>query len=129
MDFVVMDEADWLVSGFRHPMEMLWPKIKDRSEFEPRLRADTPRTQYILAGATMPGTDGEAEDNPRMIVQSKWPDATWVKSRDLHRPLAGLKHRFIKVPAPLVQSCTAPLCLCAKLDNERHTPLHLLASF
>eukprot|EP00669_Euglena_mutabilis_P003367 TRINITY_DN14320_c0_g1_i1.p1 TRINITY_DN14320_c0_g1~~TRINITY_DN14320_c0_g1_i1.p1 ORF type:complete len:297 (-),score=38.88 TRINITY_DN14320_c0_g1_i1:392-1201(-) len=86
------------MSMFRGVMERILKPLKDRSDFEPRIRGGTaPETQYLLAAATMPGWEGDAEDNVRMVIQSKWPDATWIKSRDLHRPLEGLHHRFVKV--------------------------------
>jgi len=98
MDFVALDEADRLMSMFRGVMERILKPLKDRSDFEPRIRGGTaPETQYLLAAATMPGWEGDAEDNVRMVIQSKWPDATWIKSRDLHPPLEGLHHRFVKV--------------------------------
>jgi hypothetical protein len=54
-------------NGPINPYMYLWEAVrrcplKDRSEFEPRLRGGTaPETQYLLAAATIPGWEGEAE--------------------------------------------------------------------
>ena len=59
-------------------------------------RASRP-SQYIVVGATMPGYVEDGAENARMTILQKFPEATWVRTKGLHRISPTLKQKFVPV--------------------------------
>ena len=53
-----------------------------------------PRLQHVFVGATVPNAGTR---NVSLMLQKRWPAATWVETPELHKTLTRIEHRFIEV--------------------------------
>eukprot|EP00667_Euglena_gracilis_P004660 EG_transcript_4685 len=87
-DVAVLDEGDYIMNSLRNLIEKVFDLFREE--------VAAPR-QWVVVGATMPGVAIEGYENTRMVILSKWPDATWVRTSGLHRLSSNLEQHFVAV--------------------------------
>jgi superfamily II DNA/RNA helicase len=84
---LVVDEADMMMFGglADHLDDIL-------TAYRRKVRR---RRQVVLSAATIPG--GVSRKSPEAYIRKRLPDATWVRTDGLHRPVALERHEFVPV--------------------------------